>query len=293
MHIPVLLTESISVLALRSNSVVFDCTLGCGGHAKEILKQLGRDGVYVGIDVDPIVLEEQTSLKDSTAMVHLVNDNFANIKQIAKDLNLEPTAIFADLGWRTDQFEEGGKGFSFNKDEPLVMTFGDPAKHIFTAFDIVNEWEEGSIADILYGYGEERLSRRIAKAVVDARANGDIKTSKQLADIVKEAVPGFYKRGRIHPATKTFQALRIAVNDELESLKTLLRDGFEILAPNGRLAIISFHSLEDRLVKQFFNTHYQENTALKLIKKPIIAGDEERRSNPRARSAKLRVTEKL
>ena len=173
------------------------------------------------------------------------------------------------------------------------MTFGSSEQYMFTAHNIVNEWEESSIADIIYGYGEERYSRRIANAIVEARIKSEIKTSKQLADIIYDSVPSFYKKGRIHPATKTFQAIRITVNNELESLKTLLTDGFKILSPGGKMAIISFHSLEDRIVKQFFNNHYKDQSALKLIKKPITASTEERTTNPRSRSAKLRIIEKI
>lgn len=292
-HVPVLLEEAISVLALRGDSVVVDATLGSGGHARRILEKLGTSGVLVGIDADPVAIEGAADLKQSRATVHLVNQNFSTIKNILSGLSLTPDAILADLGWRTEQFESGGKGFSFRQDEPLLMTFGDPKYHTFTATDIVNEWEEESITDVIYGYGEERFSRRIAKAIVEARQNGVIKTSGQLAEIVSNALPGKAKAGRIHPATRTFQALRIAVNDELGVLNKLLHDGFEVLGQKGRFAIISFHSLEDRIVKRFFQDKVREGNAVRLIKKPIIASDAERESNPRARSAKLRVIEKL
>lgn len=291
-HVPVLLTETVSVLALNGNSIVFDCTLGGGGHARAILAELDERGTYVGIDADPQAVEAAEDLHRYAATVHLVRDNFARIKGITADLGVQPNAIVADLGWRTDQFESGGKGFSFQKDEPLLMTFGDPEQHLFTADDVVNSWEESSLADIIYGYGEERFARRIAHAIVTARASGRITSSLQLADIITGAVPRFALRGKIHPATKTFQAIRIAVNDELQVLNTLLHDGFETLAPKGRLAIIAFHSLEDRAVKSFFNQKTKEGTALKLIKKPIVASEEERQHNPRSRSAKLRVIEK-
>lgn len=289
-HIPVLLEETVSVLGLGPDSVVFDCTFGGGGHASRIIHQLGSKGVYVGIDADPVALTN-VSLQGE-AKIQLVNRNFSEIKNLADELKLRPTAILADLGWRSDQFEAGDKGFSFQKDEPLLMTFGDPEKSLFTAHDVVNDWKEESLADIIYGYGEERFSRRIAKAIVRAREEAPIETSKQLAEIVSAAYPAIARRGRIHPATKTFQAIRITVNDELGALKKLLSDGFEILEPGGRLAIISFHSLEDRIVKRFFDEKSRDLAALKLIKKPIVASDEERLANPRSRSAKLRVIEK-
>lgn len=292
-HIPVLLEETISVLALQSESTVIDCTLGGGGHARAILEQIGPRGTYVGIDADPRVIEMADELRKSVATVHLIKDNFRSIKRIIEDLGVKPDAILADLGWRSDQFETGGKGFSFNSDDPLLMTFGDPTDHVFTASDIVNEWEESSISDVLYGYGEEKRARRIARAIVAARARGPIKTARELSDIVVAATPAFARHGKIHPATRTFQAIRIAVNDELGALTDLLRDGFEILGPQGRLAIISFHSLEDRLVKRFMKEQIDEGKALRLIKKPITASADEREENPRSRSAKLRVIEKI
>lgn len=292
-HIPVLLDETISVLALSGDSRVIDATLGGGGHAAGILEVLDERGVYVGIDADPAAVVSASALERAAATVHLVNGNFAEIAEIASRLEVRPTAVLADLGWRSDQFAEGGRGFSFQKDEPLLMTFGDPARHLFTATNVVNEWAESSLADIIYGYGEERFSRRIASAIVAARKRTPIRSSKELAEIVAAAVPGFYRHGRLHPATKTFQAIRIAVNDELNALTRLLEDGFRTLLPGGRFAIISFHSLEDRLIKRFFNAKIQDQQALKLIKKPIIASEAERAQNPRSRSAKLRVIEKL
>lgn len=292
-HIPVLLEETISVLALRPDSVVVDATLGGGGHARRILEELDDRGVYIGIDADPKAIEAADELHRYKATVHLVNDNFSNLGKILGDLQVTPTAIIADLGWRSDQFESSNKGFSFQKDEPLVMTFGDPEKHVFTAHDVVNDWSEESLADIIYGYGEERASRRIARAIVEARENGEIKTSLQLASIIESAIPRFKGKGKINPATKTFQAIRIAVNAELQVLQDLLSQGFDLLAPDGRFAVISFHSLEDRIVKHFFNDKIHADQALKLIKKPIVATEEEREANPRSRSAKLRVIEKL
>lgn len=291
-HIPVLLNEVLSVLALKGDSVVLDATLGGGGHGRAILGELDERGTYIGIDADPTAVAAAEDLHHFQAEVHLKHANFRDLKSVLHDLGKVPDAILADLGWRSDQFEAGHKGFSFLKDEPLLMTFGDPESHVFTAHDVVNEWAEESIADIIYGYGEDKFSRRIARAIVAAREEGPIKTSGQLATIIEESVPSFAKRGRIHPATRTFQAIRIAVNDELKSLETLLHDGFEVLPQGGRIAIISFHSLEDRLVKRFFNQQVQEGLALKLIKKPITASDEEREENPRSRSAKLRVIEK-
>lgn len=288
MHTPVLLNETIKALNLKPDSVVVDCTLGSGGHAKAILEKLSDEGGYVGIDADVEAVKNAEALKKAKATVHLVHNNFANIGEIVREHKLQPTAILADLGWRSEQFESGGKGFSFQSDEPLLMTYGDPENYPFTARDIVNEWEESSIADIIYGYGEERRARKIARAIVEAREQKPIETARELASIIESVVP----RQKINPATKTFQALRIAVNNELETLKKLLEDGFACLVPGGRMAIISFHSLEDRIVKTFFKNLTAENFASKITKKPIIAQKEELKINPRARSAKLRVIEK-
>lgn len=292
-HVPVLLEEAISNLNLKPDSVVVDCTLGGGGHARRILQELSEKGTYIGIDADPVAVTALSNLKESQATVHLINDNFTNLPSIIKNLGVVPTAVLADLGWRTDQFEEGKKGFSFSKDEPLLMTFGDPKDYTFTAADIVNEWGEDSLIDIIRGYGEERFAPRIARAIVIAREEGKIKTAEQLSNIIVEAVPSFYRHRHLHPATRTFQALRITVNDELGSLKKLLVDSLEALSPHGRLAVISFHSLEDRIVKQFFKQKIDEQQVLRITKKPIVASAEEIERNPRSRSAKLRIIEKI
>lgn len=292
MHKTVLKKEAIDSLDLKPNSVVVDCTLGVGGHAGSIVEKLSSQGVFLGIDADESAVSSLEKLKASSAEVHLVCGNFRNLKSILSGLSLTPTAILADLGWRTDQFESGGKGFSFTSDDPLLMTYGDPASYTFTAADVVNDWAEESIADVIYGYGEEQYSRRIAKAIVENRKSKVIDTAAELAKIVESATPVSYHRKRIHPATKTFQALRIVVNDELGSLETLLKDGFQSLAPGGRMTIISFHSLEDRLVKKTFRELEHDKRGRRINKKPIIATKEELEVNPRARSAKLRTIEK-
>lgn len=292
MHKTVLQTEAIKGLALTQNSVVIDCTLGVGGHANAILKHLGKNGVYVGIDADETALEAASKKVFADKPIkHFVHTNFKNLKKVVTELKLPPpNAILADLGWRSDQFETGNRGFSFNADEPLLMTYGNPKDYSFTAADIVNEWEGSSIADIIYGYGEERKARVIAKAIVKRRTESPIKTAKELADVVQSVMP---KRGRIHPATKTFQALRMAVNDELRVLKIMLEDGFNLLAPEGRLVVITFHSLEDRVVKLFNKNKALEGKAKLINKRPITAGEEELKANPRSRSAKLRIIEKI
>ncbi len=294
-HITVLLKEGVEALALTPDSVVIDATHGAGGHGKLICEQLDKRGVYVGIDADNTALLE-SPLKNYTAgpSIHLVQNNFAHLEEIACSLNIKNVnGILADLGWRTDQFTDGGKGFSFSADEPLLMTYGDKEAYTFTAHDIVNEWDEENIADIIYGYGEERQSRKIARAIVTARAISPIKTARELASIIESVMPPFYKKVKINPATKTFQALRITVNDELGALESFITQASQLLAPQGRLAIISFHSLEDRIVKLRFRDLAATNEFSIITKRPITASDDELVENPRARSAKLRILEKI
>lgn len=294
-HITVLQGEAVEALALTPHSVVIDATLGSGGHAKAICAQLGKRGVYLGIDADPTaVLAATPLLAKATPRVALVVGNFKDVATIAEAQGVtQADAILADLGWRMEQFTDGKKGFSFQVDEPLLMTFGDPALYPFTAHDVVNEWTEEQIATVIYGYGEERYSRQIAKAIVDARANHVIATTLELVDIIRGAVPAAYRRGRINPATKTFQALRMVVNDELTVLEEFLRAALELLVPGGRLAVITFHSIEDRVVKHTFRAFAAEGLAHLTIKRPIVPSPQETQQNPRARSAKLRIITKL
>lgn len=293
-HITVLLNEGVDALALKPKSVVVDATHGAGGHGVLICQRLRKDGVYIGLDAD------KTALKDSPLNnitsgpeIKLVESNFSQIAEVVSSLNItEVDGILADLGWRTDQFTDGGKGFSFSAEEPLLMTYGDPASYTFTAYDIVNSWDEENIADVIYGYGEERQSRRIAKAIVTARKLAPISTAKQLASIIEAALPPFARKAKINPATKTFQALRIAVNDELGVLESFIGAASAILSPHGRLAIITFHSLEDRIVKLRFKDLVASGDFSLVNKKPITPSDEELLANPRARSAKLRIIER-
>ena len=294
-HKTVLKEEAVAALALAPESVVIDATYGAGGHAELICSQLSKKGMYVGIDADKTAFAGSFLLeKKGGPKFHLVNDNFSNVAVISEKLKLPPVdAILADLGWRTDQFESGGKGFSFSSNDPLTMTYGDGEQYLFTANDIVNGWQEEDIANVIYGYGEERYSRRIAHAIVTARRIAPIATAKALADIVAQAVPASYRSGKTNPATKTFQALRIAVNDELKALETFLETAPRLLKPGGVLAIISFHSIEDRQVKLAFRAYRETHSFELLTKKPITAGVEELQKNPRARSAKLRVLRKI
>lgn len=290
-HITVLKTEGVAALRLKTNSVVVDATHGSGGHALAICQQLGTEGIYIGLDADATALET-SPLKEGGGIkptVHLVHDNYSNLTTALCTLKIEKVdGILADLGWRTEQFESGGKGFSFRVDEPLHMTYGAPADYLFTATDIVNGWDEEDIANVIYGYGEDRQSRRIAKAIVTARKIKAITSTLELASIINASIPKRFQSHRLHPATKTFQALRIAVNDELKALETFLAQAVTHLNPNGSLAIISFHSLEDRIVKLFFKELVSNGDFTLQSKKPIEPTPEEVLSNPRSRSAKLR-----
>ena len=294
-HKTVLLQESVDGLAIQKGDVVVDGTLGGGGHSEEIARRLGAGITLVGIDMDEKAIKRASErISKITPHAHFVKDNFRNIKKVLKLAHINKVdRILLDIGLSSDQFEVSGRGFSFKKDEPLLMTFSDdPKSHTFTAWTIVNEWAEESIADVIYGYGEEQFSRRIAKMIVEERENRSIDTTFELVHIIESAVPFFYRKGKLHPATKTFQALRIAVNDELGALKEGIADGFDVLSTGGRLAVISFHSLEDRIVKQYFKKLKDEEKGTLVTKKAIIPTKEETKENPRARSAKLRIIQK-
>lgn len=297
-HITVLQDEAVASLALTPQATVVDCTLGAGGHARAILDQLDKNGTLIGIDRDPTAIAAQADLAQQySATIILHEGNFADFAAHMEALELKQVdAVLVDLGWRMEQFDGTSgleRGFSFQTDEPLHMTYGDPAAYAFTATDIVNDWEEEDIANVIYAYGEERQARRIARFIVEARSQTSIQTAKGLADIVSNAIPRRFQNPKVHPATKTFQALRIAVNDEFDVLRQLVMTVPQYLTKGGRFSIISFHSLEDRIVKHSFQDLVRDQKVVKTNKKPIIASNEEQRRNPRARSAKLRTVEKI
>jgi 16S rRNA (cytosine1402-N4)-methyltransferase len=291
-HRTVLLHEAVDSLDIQPADIVVDGTLGGAGHSKLILSRLGKQGALIGFDADQDAIERgKSALLDTDASVRFVNANFREMKAELEKLNVGRInkALF-DLGWSSFQLS-AGRGFSFLTDEPLSMAYAKD--HALTAATIVNEWSEESISDVIYGWGEERYSRRIAKRIVEERAKQSIKTARELADIIKAAVPSAYRYGRIHPATKSFQALRIAVNDELGALTEALRASWQMLDSGGRIAVISFHSIEDRIVKQQFVEWVGDGVGTKITKKPITPSAAEIASNPRSRSAKLRVIEKI
>jgi 16S rRNA (cytosine1402-N4)-methyltransferase len=292
-HRTVLLHEAVESLALQADDVVVDATLGGAGHAKEIASKLGKEGILIGFDLDPdAIARTQTALERTQPRLHLMQANFRDLANQLDAINVPTiTKALFDLGWSSYQLDSG-RGFSFLRDEPLLMTYGKEGSAL-TAAIIVNEWKEESLADIIYGWGEERYSRRIAKRIVEDRVRKPFTTSLQLAEAIKAAVPAAYRKGKLHPATRTFQALRIAVNDELGSLDKGLRGAWYKLAHGGRIAVISFHSIEDRAVKQLFASWEKAGEGKRITKKPLIPSFEEVSENPRARSAKLRVIQKI
>ncbi len=290
-HKTVLLHEAIDGLNLKDDSVVVDGTFGGGGHSSEMCRKFPHLKL-IAIDQDESAFKKaESKFKDLDCDITFVNDNFRNIAKIADGVEVD--GVLLDLGLSSDQLENSIRGFSFMKDEPLYMTMKEnPGVEDLTAGDVVNSWSEESLADIIYGYGEERLSRRIAKGIVESRKKKRIETTKELVEVIKNSVPVAYQRGKIHYATRTFQAIRIAVNDELGALTEGLEGGFKVLKNGGRMSVISFHSLEDRIVKRFFKEKSDVGEGKLINKKVILAGDEEIKNNPRARSAKLRIIEK-
>lgn len=297
MHISVLLHEAIDGLEIKEGDVFVDGTLGSGGHTEEVCKRFGKSIVMIGFDLDPQAISRtKLRLSSKKCEVQYAEGSFRNIDKILDSLGVtQVDKILLDIGLSSNQFEDSGRGFTFQKDEPLIMSFGstDSSQTKFTAREIVNTWDLENISTILKSYGEEQFAWKIAKAIVSRRELKPIETTFELVEIIKLATPKWYHHRKIHPATKTFQALRITVNDEIESLKDGLRRGFERLNPKGRLAVISFHSLEDRVVKQFFKGLDKDGKGKMVTKKPIVPSKEEVKENPRSRSAKLRIIEKL
>ncbi len=296
MHIPVLLDESINGLSIRSGDILVDGTLGGGGHTFEVIKRFGSGVKIIGLDLDKDAIERARSkIGDLPHDAIFRTVGFQDMDKVLEELNIvHVDRILLDLGISSFQLEVAGRGFSFMKDEPLLMTMKkNPTDEDLTAKDIVNTWEEKTLADIIYGFGEEKYSRKIAKAIVEGRSKKPIETTFDLVEIIENAVGKAYKKMKIHPATKTFQALRIATNSELSNLETAIEKSFDRLSNGGRLAIISFHSLEDRIVKKAFVDLKQKGYANIITKKPIVPSTDEIKSNSRSRSSKLRIIEKI
>jgi 16S rRNA (cytosine1402-N4)-methyltransferase len=303
-HIPVLLSEVLDSLQLKPGMSVIDCTLGDAGHAEALLKQIAPEGKLLGIDADQEAVERaQKFLSTFKKKVTLIRDNFAHLEEIAQKTTFYPVdAILMDLGWSSPQFKERNRGFSFDPpaggQEPLDMRYAGDDSNKETAAELVNNFKQKELEKIFRQYGEEKLSKEIAEAIVRVRRSHTIQTTSELVEIILEVYRTKLKSskevpwvGGIHPATKVFQALRIAVNKELEVLKQVLPQATRLLAPGGRLAVITFHSLEDRIVKHYFQTVSVKDFKI-ITKKPLSASEQELLLNPRARSAKLRVIEK-
>lgn len=299
-HKSVLLKESIDGLEIKNGEIFVDGTLGGGGHSEEVAKRFAKAGkssvAMIAIDLDQDAIKRATArIEKHNPSVTYINDSFRNIKSILESLKIQSVdKILLDIGLSSNQFEDSKRGFTFMRDEPLLMTFKKKVQRDdLTAKEIVNTWDEENLATILKNYGEEQFAWKIAKAIVARRQIRPIETTFDLVDIVKLATPKWYHFKRIHPATKTFQALRITVNDEIQALRGALRDGFVSLNKGGRLAVISFHSLEDRVVKNFFREKDKNEEGIIITKKPIVPGKLEILENPRSRSAKLRIIKKI
>ena len=295
-HVPVLLKEAIDFLAVKRGGTYLDATVGLGGHSYEIAKRLGAPGHLIGFDKDPAALAKAAfSLQpsavrygtDELPTVSLIHGSFAEVGERVAPASLD--GLLADLGVSSLQLSDAARGFSFQAEGPLDMRMNPMSGE--TAEQVVNHIDERELADVIYEFGEERRSRRIARAIVRSRP---IRTTTQLVEVVSAAARSMkFKHERIHPATRTFQALRIFVNHELDDLKALLEAAPRVLKPGGRLVVISFHSLEDRIVKDALREGAKQGWYRVLTKKPVTAGEEEIERNPRSRSAKMRAAEKV
>ena len=283
MHTPVLLHEVVKFLEPSPWGFFIDGTIDGGGHAAEILKRISPGGMLLGVDWDETMIAGKTQNKNTV----LVHGNYADLPEILKNEKLpKADGLLLDLGFSSEQLEASGRGFSFMKNEPLLMTYDSSRKPVK---EILREVNEEMLAKIIFEFGGERFSRKIAKAIKEKERRKRIETTGELSETIRSAVPGNYERGRIEPATRTFQALRIYANDELGNLERVLKNLPEILKRGGRAAIITFHSLEDRIVKNSFRDMQRQNILNILTKKPVTPSREEMRENPRSRSAKLRA----
>lgn len=320
-HVPVLRNDVQKYLALKGGEKVIDMTLGLGGHALDILKKIGKKGTLIAFEQDERnLMEAQKRLEEYKSQIVYFNNNFRYLKSRItarheaspkgeRSVLLSPVdAILFDLGLSSPHVDDPERGFSFMKEGPLDMRFDQSGK--LTAAIVVNTYPEERLADIFFNYGEERMSRKIARSIVTQRKIKPFETTKELADFIQQVMPvKHFKKGKMmHPATRIFQAIRIEVNDELNALKEALEQSMEVLKINGRIVVISYHSLEDRIVKQFFKKlehppvksqemaiyrNYDEPIVKILTKKPVIPTEEEIQENPRSRSAKLRAYEKI
>jgi len=289
-HIPVLVEEVMTFLRCEAGRTYVDATLGGGGHASEILKRSAPDGILIGMEWDEDALSEATgALRPFGDRVRIFRENFIHLPDLMKNEFVD--GILLDLGLSSIQLEKEGRGFSFRGDGALDMRMDQRMDQ--TAADLVNLFSSEELESIIFQYGEERWAKRIARAVVQEREREPIRTVEALRKVIYRTIPKRYHSRRIDPATRTFQALRIKVNEELENLKKILDTGWKILKKEGRICVISFHSLEDRMVKEAFRRLQREGEMRILTKKPVTPSEEERKRNPRSRSAKLRCAERI
>lgn len=298
MHIPVLLHEVLEILDVKAGEVFLDCNLNRAGHSIEIAQKLGSTGTLIGIDLDATALNaagELFATLPEHPRICLMHDNFSNIDLVLADCGMQSVdKILFDLGLSSQELDSSGRGFTFQKDEPLLMTYqSNVTEETLTAKDILNLWEEETLADIIFAYGGERNSRRIAKEIVAFRKIKEFETTFDLVECVRRATPNRFQSGKTHFATQTFQGIRIAVNDELGSLTIALEKAFSALTIGGNMAVITFHSLEDKIVKEFFKEKAKEDKLIFIHKKPIVPSREEIQHNSRARSSKLRSIQKI
>lgn len=291
-HDTVLLDEAIDALAVEASDAVVDATLGGAGHFGLLLSKLGKEGSLMGIDADEDAIARASKVVSEVPeadrpKVSLMHGNFRELGTMLDEAGMTPDKVLFDLGWSGFHLTRG-RGFSFKADEPLHMTYGDPSEGT-TAADLVNHLSESSLADMLWSLGEERFARSISRAIVAARENAPLETTNDLVAAIEQGVPSWYRHRRIHPATKTFQALRIAVNDELGALREGLSAAMDRVPAGGRIAVITFHSIEDRIVKTMFREAVENGTGSLLTRKPMAPSVQETVRNPRARSAKLRT----
>jgi len=291
-HYPVMHKEVLELLELNTKKVVVDCTTGVGSHSQKLLDSMPVDSFLIGIDRDADSLAvAEMRLGESKGRFKLINDSFIHIDNIVRELSLEGVDAFLfDLGISIHQLNNSERGFSFLKEGPLDMRMD--RNSFLSAYDLVNNLSEKELGDIFRKFGEERYYRRIAQAIAKERKKEPISTTTQLTKIILRSIPAKSQHSRIHPATRIFQALRIAVNSELEALETALDKAIMLLNRGGRIGVISFHSLEDRIVKHTFRKHASEGTFSIITKKPLIPSLEEKAENPPSRSAKFRVGEK-
>ncbi len=306
-HVPVLYEECISNLKIKPDGIYVDGTLGGGGHSFGIGSQLREDGLLIGIDRDTDALEAAGKrLEPLRCRKELVHSTYADIRDVLSDLGIDGIdGALLDIGVSSFQLDNADRGFSYMQDAPLDMRMN--AEDDFSAYDVVNGYDKKQLTDIIKKYGEEKWASRISDFIVKERKKGEITTTGQLVDIIKAAIPASARRDGPHPAKRTFQAIRIEVNSELEQLERAIDEFCDVLNPGGRLCIITFHSLEDRIVKEAFNRRLDPCTCpkefpvcvcgkvsdvVKVTGKPIVSGEDELENNPRARSAKLRVIEK-